>query len=548
MKKIIKKMKSLGIGGFTLIELLGVLVIMGILILVVMPNMHRLINRNNNKDYETYFDLIEYGATQYANEVKSELGSTRDSGCAQVSLSELIDKEYVSQFSKKDISCVTGSHQIRIRNDYGKITVKFSLQCKKGSEEVFFKGEDDGGTCLAYETSEKPSLINKLEERTDRTLFGNYYYITGTNNYIHFSGQDFRIISYDKVYNTIRAVSATPVSPLRFSATSSTTFANSDVELWLNNDYLNTLQPDYKQYLVSNNWKVSSTTTRKATIGLLSREDISHINSANVVLTWLVDNGTASQAYIAGSSGTYSLNNSNMFYEVQPVITFSADVLYYGGNGSQSNPYRVSSDTYGEENQYLNERYAGEYVKINNKKYKMIKVGSYGTKIMYADGGGIGSRPFAVEEGEGALSYMFDASTLGIYLNNDWFNNLGTDKAYLTDGDFCMETINGTTTNRLRSDCTDTSTIKSLKVGLPKLGEPHIFVGTTPFYWTLNPNSIPEGEDTYTNATMNLISGGGSAGAGNIKNEYGVYPVLYIKPEAQIASGKGTFSNPYTLK
>ena len=119
MKKTIKELKYLKNNGFTLIELLGVLVIMGIIILVVMPNINNILKSNDKKEYSTYYDMIEFGATKYADDARSDLGSTHDVGCTHITLDELVEKEYISAFSKRDVTCSTGSTGIVIRNNNG---------------------------------------------------------------------------------------------------------------------------------------------------------------------------------------------------------------------------------------------------------------------------------------------------------------------------------------------------------------------------------------------------------------------------------------------
>ena len=542
MKKIIKKIKSLGISGFTLIELLGVLVIMGLLILVVMPNLYKLIHKNDAKDYTTYYDLIEFGAVKYADDARSELGTTHDIGCTHISLEELVQKEYVSEFSKKGVDCSLGSHGIVIRNNNGKITVKYRMTCKKGDDVIFAEGEDDALTCLAYKGDDSISFVEKISGLT-HTDKDNISYITATSNYVKFSGQLFRIVSINKTLNTVKLVSDTPVASIRYNGDERTTYTNSDIEMWLNNEYLKSLQPDYRTYLASAAWKPTSTTTRKAVVGLVSKEDYGYISGwYGSDQSWLLDEGGFTAKSPFGNPAV------NSFHSVRPAITLNPDVVWHSGTGSKTDPYVISDTPIGAVDEFLNQRIPGEYVKFSGSKYRIVSVNAEGTKLIGT--ASIGKKKFADELGEGALNYLIDSSNLGIYLNDGWITSLsGGEKNLLDKGDFCLDTINSTVTTRLSTTCIDDTLIKSMKVGAPKIGE--LFTG--PYaginYWTVNPNTIRNDGGTYTNSTINVVKSDGTIAGVNIKDQStDVVVVIYLGSNVQINGGSGTEASPYTIK
>ena len=547
MMKIIKKLKSIKQNGFTLIELLGVLVIMGLLILVVMPNIYRIINRNNTKEYSTYYDMIEFGATKYADDARSELGSTHDIGCTHITLDELVEKEYISEFKKKNVVCSTGSSGIVIRNNKGKISIKYKFTCQTGTEIVYSNGTEDYSTCLAYQGDNSVSFIEKISSLT-HTDNSNISYITSDTNYVRFSGQLFRIVSVNKTLNTIKLVAAEPVASIRYNGDGRNTYTNSDIEMWLNNEYLASLQSDYKTYLSSSSWKPSASTTRKANVGLITKEEFSYIKDwYGKDNSWLLDEGSSSNGYIANDDSPTPTIAVNSFHSVRPAITLNADTLYYSGSGIMTNPYIVTDTPIGVTNEYLNTRFSGEYVTFSGRKYRIISTSAEGTKLIGTSS--IGKKAFSEEEGEGSLSYLFDSSSLGLYLNGNWITTLNSQKSLLDNGDFCLDTINNTVTSRLSSVCIDSTMVKSLKVGLPKLGEMYTAPIPTTNYWTLNPNQIENIDGTYSTSTINVLNSNGTVSGVNIKNtNTDTVVVIYLGASVKINGGSGTEGSPYTIK
>lgn len=547
MKKTIKELKYLKNNGFTLIELLGVLVIMGIIILVVMPNINNILKSNDKKEYSTYYDMIEFGATKYADDARSDLGSTHDVGCTHITLDELVEKEYISAFSKRDVTCSTGSTGIVIRNNNGKITVKYKLNCKKGEEIVFSKGTDDTSVCLAYQGDNSVKFLEELNG-LGHTDVNNISYITSNNNYVKFGGQLFRVVSINKTLNTIKIVSADSVATIRYNGDGRNNYTNSDIEMWLNNEYLSTLQKDYKTYLSTTSWKPNSSTTRKSMIGIINKEEFSYIKTwYGKDGSWLLDEGSSSNGYIANNDNPTSTTAVNSFHSVRPAITLNSDTLLYGGVGSRTNPYIVTNTPTGKVNDYLNTRLSGEYVTFSGNKYRIISTNSEGTKLIGTTS--IGKKKFSDDTGEGSLSYIFDSSNLGLYLNGNWINSLTSDKAFLDEGDFCQDVINNTVISRISSICIDDTLIKSMKVGLPKLGE----VFTSPYtgfrYWTINPNQIIEEDGLYTNSTINTVNSNGTVEGVNIRDENtDTLVVIYLNSEVKIKNGLGTENSPYTIK
>lgn len=85
--------------GFTLTEILGVIVILGLIALIVFPNVSKSIRNSKKKLYDQQVELIENNARRWGVEHSNLLPS---SGAYYLELSELVSGGYVTQKEIKD--------------------------------------------------------------------------------------------------------------------------------------------------------------------------------------------------------------------------------------------------------------------------------------------------------------------------------------------------------------------------------------------------------------------------------------------------------------
>lgn len=548
--------------GFTLIEILGVIVIMGLIMMVVIPTLSQMIHDNDNKAYKNYYDLIEEGSRVYASKLTDSLGTSQHTGCKRITLAELIDKGYVQKYNDTSVSCTT-PNDITIRNEKGNIKVKFRLLCNNENGETVYNSSDDDnqkvedkGECEVYKVKEEINLKIKVEttiEAANKRAVGSDVYIIGTptNNYVWYSGKMWRIISYNKINETVKAVTVNPMTSIYFNNNGTKNYTGSDVETWLNNDFLNSLK-DPASFITNNNYPVNATTT-KSKVALISKTDFEQIKtwygkaSEN---SWTIEGSVVT----ATNASITSTPDSKTLQAVRPVVTFSSDVLVHEGSGTTTSPFIVdgSSNSVGAVGEPINTRYSGEYIKMaDNKMYRIISTDGTTTKVI-----GL---------------YNFDNTTYSDnhfdYVSSNLRTTLeakynATMKAFIDRGDYCLDTINSGDALAYRSSkCLTADRVNnSITVGVPKIGEmfttTNYVVNTSGNvtsiigeYWTLNPNTENStgNNDGYYNATINTILPAGSSLTRKITEQVKVVPVFYLKETVTIAGGKGTPNNPYTL-
>ena len=545
MKNISNKTK-----GFTLIEILGVIVIMGLIMMVVIPTLSQMIHDNDNKAYKNYYDLIEEGTRVYAGKLTDKLGTSKYTGCTRITLSELIDKEYVKEFNNKSVTCTTPGN-ITIRNEKGSIAVKFRLLCTEKGEKVYDSSDEDNtkvadtGSCTAYQIKEEINIKTKISADlpvANKKTVGNEVYVIGAtpNNYIWYSGKLWRVLSYNQITEAVKAVTVNPMTSIYFNYNGTKNYAASDVETWLNNDFLNSLK-DSSSFITNNNYTVGATTTKNK-VALISKTDYAQIKD------WYGITGqnswTTEGEIVSGKATSTTTSSSTLLQGVRPVVTFSSDVLVSGGTGTSSSPYIIdeSPNATGKSGDLLNTRYSGEYVKLkDNKIYRIISVEGNITKVigLYS----LGASTYSDNH------FDYASSTMRTTVESK-FN--ATMKGYMTKGDFCLETINSGDALAYRSaKCLTADRINnSILVGLPKIGEMFTTsLSGVAAYWTLNPNvENPSGaDDGFYNATINRILTTGSSDSIKITESAQMVPVFYIIETATIKNGNGTQTSPYEL-
>ena len=91
--------------GFTLVEILVAIIILGIITGISIPLISNIKVAQRTKQFDTYRNSLEAGAKLYNSSYSIDLFGKRQSGCAIVSYSDLIKKNYIKEIKMKNISC-----------------------------------------------------------------------------------------------------------------------------------------------------------------------------------------------------------------------------------------------------------------------------------------------------------------------------------------------------------------------------------------------------------------------------------------------------------
>lgn len=550
--------------GFTLVELLAVITIMCIILLIAFPSTVKLIEQNNQKKYQYYYELIENAAIAYANTRQDDLGGIEGQGCVEIDLATLISSGFIKEYDEEDIICDTptesGQAKIQITNNEGNLSTKISLVCTKDNKKkkvVYEKIENSTGSCDAYVPKEENVLITMLNENLSSkvTQDGTTFFVTGANpnNYVLYSGKLWRVVSYDMKAKTIKIILDDVISVGSFLTSSTTaTYTNSNILTWLENEFLPTLRntdkilslDTWNYTTVTSTSKPAETNTRRGKVGLLNLYEYSKVKTGNYLATdynwWLLSPYATQVNWYVDASEEAKTTTATTMYGIRPVVTLQSQITYMDATttdiGSKDNPYIITGERKVTSGTYLNTRYSGEYVKfydeLDQDLYRIVSTSTQGTKLVLNTVTDTTARVFD------STYYEFSGVTdIGTYLNTTWYNAYDSAiQNIIIDGEWCMEPVDETKIQR--SKCSDDKYIKINKVGLLKVGDPYAnSVGYE--YWTLN--SYP------ANNYINVITTAGSITQKIYSDTSYVRPSINISKDVKIISGLGTESNPYIL-
>ncbi len=384
-------------------------------------------------------------------------------------------------------------------------------------------------------------------------------------------------------------------------------FETSWVKTWLNEDFLDTLY-NYQNIIVTDNkWDLTADygngtyptpyKTVTAEVGLLNpyefHRSIEGINTDNKVEKyqksylnnqydyWLssacinnLDDTTCIRGVDANGNGgdLYGGSTNIVVNGVRPAVVLKANVSFSKGSGTKENPYILLNDKKPvRANDKLNERLSGEYVKVDNKNYRIVGIEENGTtKLTSID---------YVRDGEGNVvlkkqgengNHTYEAAVnsknedlWGAYLNNTWLTeNL---KKYLVNGTYYLGnpatlTDHGTIgINYKATVCKDPNTTDQIKncektdkvwtglVGLSRVGE------------MFNYPSDEDSKDSYDMLLITPFDEGEYYPAAYRKYARRIDSIFYnelltakpsitLNSDVRIVSGAGTKEKPYEIK
>lgn len=125
--------------GFTLVELLVTIAIFGIIVGMSIPLIGNIKQRNNQRKYDVYGQAMLASSKVYKNDYGDDLFGHKNSGCAVVTLHQLIEKKIIKDFPDKNITCDDPNNDskvqiVKINKKYG---YSYQLKCDDNSDGIF---------------------------------------------------------------------------------------------------------------------------------------------------------------------------------------------------------------------------------------------------------------------------------------------------------------------------------------------------------------------------------------------------------------------------
>ena len=153
MKEIIVNDNS----GFTLVELIVVIAIMGVILILALPQISKLQSANKDKKYDAYYSSIESGAKLYMDSQAKDLFGSNSSGCVTVDYSDLKKQNLVKDFGSSDVTCGRNNETyVEVRKVNDNFLYSTSLVCRdsKDSKKIVYERKE---VPTDYEQKEVPT-------------------------------------------------------------------------------------------------------------------------------------------------------------------------------------------------------------------------------------------------------------------------------------------------------------------------------------------------------------------------------------------------------
>ncbi len=139
--------------GFTLIELIVTIAIMGILLIIALPQVSKIKEANKYKKYEVYKSSIERAAKLYTDSNSKDMFGYQNSGCVRIPYSILKKANLIKNFPDNEISCsVDEETYVDVNKANNEFLYKTSMICRKKGKVVYPEN---------YTTTNKDICVNE---------------------------------------------------------------------------------------------------------------------------------------------------------------------------------------------------------------------------------------------------------------------------------------------------------------------------------------------------------------------------------------------------
>ena len=125
--------------GFTLIELLVAISIMAIILILALPQMSNLKNKNEKTKYKKYAETLITSAKLYVDSYSEDIFGNNPNGCVDIKYQQLKEKKLVKDIKVDDSTCAGDNTFVRVKkaNDFYMYDV--SIYCTKKGNEIYKK-------------------------------------------------------------------------------------------------------------------------------------------------------------------------------------------------------------------------------------------------------------------------------------------------------------------------------------------------------------------------------------------------------------------------
>lgn len=146
--------------AFTLVELIVAIAIMGILLIIALPQVKNIQSANKEKKYKAYEKAIESAAKLYIDSYSKDEFGDNESGCITLKYSQLKAKNLIKDFSSKDITCSNdATTYVQVKKVKDEYFYASALACTEKNKNVYTKTIKNNFSCTKEPDKEAPTVI-----------------------------------------------------------------------------------------------------------------------------------------------------------------------------------------------------------------------------------------------------------------------------------------------------------------------------------------------------------------------------------------------------
>lgn len=392
-------------------------------------------------------------------------------------------------------------------------------------------------------------VVQQLKNTVEKVTKIGQYVGKVTNNYIKFSGMDFRIVGI--VDGNVKIVAADDVANVNYS----------DLDEWLKY-YYEHINKDSKDYVVKTRYcndtltdtstKECSKYTNEKNVYILSVQDINKATDENgnsylypETIDWVANaktnkEGWTTREYFSDSTLKYMEFSKDYNFGIRPVLTIKGDALITSGDGTSKKPYMIDDYDIGKSGDKVNTRLSGEYIEYSNMLWQIIettdssltKVISYNT--MTVDSLSDISYPLGETKNmynptkKGNIGYIINQKASDAVDEKYFVKNKIEVPIYKT-----LATYKGTSSTKKYN----------VKFHAPNMYEMHTArnSNTQRSYWLMNSSSEEFRRYIVSEIGVVFYQKEGTP------TDAGTRIVGYLDKDCQIVQGQGTKDNPYKI-
>ena len=357
---------------------------------------------------------------------------------------------------------------------------------------------------------------------------------------------------------TVKLISEDITNNLRYTEDK---YKDSNIDKWLNNVFLPSItSSDYlveSEYCVGNiasinDYNNSCNEKIKSKVGLLSIDEysktyVNNFSSTNYKnnLNYAFSNKNNDMVVMVNQLRIIDSYDDLTLVPIKPVITLKSNIYITSGDGTKNSPYKLEDYNYGKENDKINTRIVGEYLKYSDITFRIIDKVEDNVKIIMAEPfmNSTTNLPLVIDISN-IENYQFNITTEnnpGYVINNNYID-------YIKESNLISSKYNIITN---KSDTTyDKFEKESIKTKLMLASTTDLFSGLNASL-SNNYKRIQLFADRTTSNTvimLNVISGVSFEIPTNTYGEYAFKVLTVMNGNLKIKSGNGTVNNPYILK